>query len=182
MADAFNQTVRKITPGGLVSTVAGLTDTKGSADGIGASARFFNPWDVAVDDRSNLYVCEDGNQTIRMITQNGFVSTVGGLAMTKGSVDGIGASARFNNPLGLAVDSLGNIYVADYSNHTIRMGSRPLSVHANGMEIILSWGDPAVTLEEADDVTGPWKSVVGPSTSPRLVPITANRKFYRLRK
>src|SRR5262249_53460181 len=78
---------------------------------------------VAVGSGGNLYVVEQGNGTIRKITQfgtNWVVSTIAGLAFSKGTNDGVGSDARFNQPYGVAVDTAGNIYVADSFNHTIR--------------------------------------------------------------
>jgi sugar lactone lactonase YvrE len=120
VADTLNNTVRKIAPDGTVSTLAGLAGNAGSNDGIGGRARFRNPWAVAVDGPGNVYVADASNNTIRRITPNGIVTTMAGLAGSSGSVDGPGAKARFNNPLGLAVDKAGNVYVADSANSTIR--------------------------------------------------------------
>jgi sugar lactone lactonase YvrE len=120
VADSSNQTIRKITSAGVVTTLAGLVDTIGSTDGSGSAARFNNPSGVAVDGAGNLYVADTSNHTIRAITAAGVVTTVAGLAGTAGAVDGTGTTARFNYPYGLAVDSAGNVYVADSSNQTIR--------------------------------------------------------------
>ena len=113
VADAFNHTIRKITPAGAVSTRAGTAGAFGSADGTGAAARFDEPTSVAVDLSGNVYVCDRGNQTIRKITSAGLVSTLAGTAKTYGTADGTGAAARFSAAAGVAVDSSGNVYVAD---------------------------------------------------------------------
>ena len=120
VADSSNQTIRKITSAGVVSTLAGLVGNSGSADGTGSAARFYGPSGVAVDSAGNVYVADTGNNTIRRITPSGIVSTLAGLAGSVGSADGTGRAARFYEPHGVAVDSAGNIYVADYSNSTIR--------------------------------------------------------------
>jgi sugar lactone lactonase YvrE len=121
VADVENQTIRKITSEGIVSTLAGLADTDGSSvDGIGNNARFFFPSGVAVDANGNVYVAEWGGHTIRKITPEGLVSTLAGSAGSPGSFDGVGNSARFQNPAGVALDDGGNLYVADEGNHTIR--------------------------------------------------------------
>jgi hypothetical protein len=120
VADWGNHTIRKIMPSGAVSTLAGLTGSRGSADGTGNAARFSNPFGVAVDSAGNIYVGDGGNQTIRKITSKGVVSTLAGLAGSRGSANGTGSAARFADPWGVAVDNTGNVYVADYSNHTIR--------------------------------------------------------------
>ena len=120
VADLLNHTIRKITPGGSVSTLAGLAGFDGSVDGTGAGARFAGPSGVAVDTAGMVYVADSGNQTIRKITPAGTVSTLAGLAGSTGSADGTGSVARFSGPVDLTVDSAGFIYVADQFNHTIR--------------------------------------------------------------
>ena len=101
------------------SRLAGLSLT-GSTDGAGDAAQFAFPQAVAVDTAGNVYVADTSNHTIRKITPEGTVSTLAGLAGSAGSADGTGSAARFNFPAGVAVDSAGNVYVADISNNTIR--------------------------------------------------------------
>jgi sugar lactone lactonase YvrE len=113
-------TIRKITPAGVVSTLAGTFGVAGSADGTGSAARFFYPVGIAVDSGGNVYVSEILNQTIRKITPAGVVTTIAGAAGVTGSTDGPGAVSRFSNPADLAIDSTGNLYVADNFNSTIR--------------------------------------------------------------
>jgi hypothetical protein len=120
VADGFNHTIRKITPAGVVSTLAGLAGSPGSTDGTGSAARFNGPFGVAVDVAGNVYIGDSGNHTIREITPAGVVSTLAGLAGNRGSTDGTGSAARFFQPTGVAVDAAGNVYVADFSNNTIR--------------------------------------------------------------
>src|SRR5438105_354780 len=90
------------------------------ADGLGDAARFYGPEGLALDSTGNIYVADSYNNAIRKITPNGAVTTVAGSAGQDGSNDGIGSEARFEVPRGVAVDSVGNIYVADTYNHTIR--------------------------------------------------------------
>jgi sugar lactone lactonase YvrE len=120
VADTNNHSIRKITPAGAVTTFAGQPGIPGSADDNGGAARFNAPSDVTVDGASNVYVADTGNNTIREITSAGVVSTLAGLAGSSGSVDGSGSAARFSAPEGVAVDSAGNVYVADTNNSTIR--------------------------------------------------------------
>ena len=115
--------IRKVTPAGQVSTIAGVTEIAGSADGSGNSALFNEPVGIAVDFAGNLYVADSGNDTIRRITPAGAVTTLAGRAGVTGSANGTGSTALFNNPLGLAVDVFGNLYVADSYNDTIRRGA-----------------------------------------------------------
>ena len=120
VADTLNQTIRKVTPGGVVTTVAGLPETKGSADGAGSVARFSNPAGIAVDAGGNLYVADRDNHTLRKVTPGGVVTTLAGQAGTAGSADGAGAAARFSSPADVAVDGAGYVYVADMANDTVR--------------------------------------------------------------
>jgi sugar lactone lactonase YvrE len=120
VADYDNHAIRKITPAGVVTTLAGLAGSTGSADGSGSAARFRFPIDVVSDASGNLYVADSDNDTIRRITPAGIVSTFAGTAQQSGSADGVGAAARFDSPRGLAFDTAGNLYVADSNNYTIR--------------------------------------------------------------
>ncbi len=120
VADTNNHTIRKITPAGMVSTLAGSAGASGSVDGTGTAARFNSPRSLTTDAAGNVYVADSNNHTIRKITPVGVVSTLAGSAGSTGSVDGTGTAARFNFPYGLATDSVGNVYVADTGNHTIR--------------------------------------------------------------
>ena len=120
VSDSANDTIRKITPSGVVRTLAGLPGYAGNTDGNGNDARFWNPQGLTVDDKGNIYVADTGNNTVRKITPMGEVTTLAGLAGTSGTTDRAGESARFNSPGGVAVDRAGNVYVADTNNHCIR--------------------------------------------------------------
>ena len=118
VADALNYRIRKITPEGLVTTLAG-SGTRAYADGRGAAASFEHPHDVAVDADGVLYVADAYNNRIRKITPEGDVTTLAGSG-TRAYADGRGAAASFNTPYGVAVDADGVLYVADYYNYRIR--------------------------------------------------------------
>ena len=105
-----------IAPGGIVTTLAGSPGNMGAKDGTGASAQFYYPKGVALDSSNNLYVV-DGS-SIRRVTPQGVVTTIAGGAA--GYVDGPVSSTLFNQPTGIALDSSGNIYVADSENYCVR--------------------------------------------------------------
>jgi sugar lactone lactonase YvrE len=131
VADSGNHAVRKITPDGKVTTLAG-SGLIGDADGSGSEASFYHPTDVAVDAAGNVYVADTLNHVIRKITPDGKVSTLtarssriveyhpGAVEEAGDFRDGPIASAKFNEPSGLAVDEKGNLYVSDRGNQRIR--------------------------------------------------------------
>ena len=118
VADTYNNMIRKITPDGVVSTLAGMV-AKGSADGKGKDALFSHPDGLAVDRKGNIYVADVGNNKIRKITPDGTVTTIAG-TRKRGADNGPLKTATFNRPYGVAVDNGGNIYVADYLNNVVR--------------------------------------------------------------
>jgi sugar lactone lactonase YvrE len=119
VADTDNNLIRKITPDGTVSTVAG-TGWPGYQDGPGAQAMFHQPTDVAVADDGTLFVTDNENDCIRQIATDGTVSTLAGQPGNEGFSDGTGTSARFASPSGLGMASDGHLYVADTVNNRIR--------------------------------------------------------------
>ncbi|HEV3469759.1 MAG TPA: NHL repeat-containing protein [Pyrinomonadaceae bacterium] len=110
--------VRKISPEGRVTTLAG--GREGFADGAGAAASFDTPSALALDGEGNIYVADTGNNRVRKVTKDGQVSTVAGSGEA-GYADGPAASAQFNAPVGVAVDGEGNVYVADTYNDRVRL-------------------------------------------------------------
>jgi sugar lactone lactonase YvrE len=112
--------IRRITNGGVVTTLAGSMSSFGSTDGSGGVARFRDPLGIAIDPAGNLVVADTENQTIRKITSAGVVSTFAGSAGSAGFTDATGSAARFKFPTGLAFDAAGNLYVSDMFNHVIR--------------------------------------------------------------
>jgi RHS repeat-associated protein len=118
VADEIDNCIRKITPAGVVTTVAG-NGTAGYVDGAAASAEFSLPSGVAVDASGNIYVADQNNNMIRKISTTGTVSTFAGSG-TAGSANGTGTAASFYHPFDLKFDRQGNLFVTDWSNHLIR--------------------------------------------------------------
>ena len=119
VADSGNNEIRKITSGGVVTTIAGNIN-KGSANGISIAASFANPLGITIDASGNLYIADSGNNLIRKMTAAGIVTTLAGSGAV-GAANGPGTTATFNNPCGIAVDLTGNVYVADAGNNLIRI-------------------------------------------------------------
>jgi sugar lactone lactonase YvrE len=166
VVDSGNSTIRKLTPVGAnwaVTTIAGSVGITGAADGDGlAFARFggaatnvfvnipelqmpfSGPTGITCDSAGSLYITDTGNDTVRKINfsgSTGSVVTIGGLAQNFGSADGLGNSARFNEPVGIIVDKQGVVYLADTGNNTIRKGSFTTYSQAN----IASYSPPQMT-------------------------------------
>jgi len=120
VADSGNFTVRKISPGGQVTTLAGTAHVMGTKDGTTASIQLHRLKGVTAGSNGNLYVADGGDHTVRQVTPSGLVSTLAGTSGRIGSNDGIGATASFNGLTGTAADQDGNVYVADAGNHTVR--------------------------------------------------------------
>jgi sugar lactone lactonase YvrE len=118
VGDCGNHRIRKISKSGVVSTIAGGSNNIFS-DGTGSEVSFSFPGSLAVDRNGNIYVADEGNNCIRKINSKGEVTTIAG-SRTLGYKDGVGTAARFKSPTGVAVDSVGNIYVADGGNHYVR--------------------------------------------------------------
>jgi sugar lactone lactonase YvrE len=120
VADSENHTIRRVTPTGVVTTIAGSPGQAGFADGRGSDARFRHPTDVAVASDGTIYVADEQNNLIRRIDTAGDVTTFAGSTGAGPDVDGVGTAARFDDPLGIAMDSAGTLYVSDFAAHTIR--------------------------------------------------------------
>ncbi|HOX55930.1 MAG TPA: NHL repeat-containing protein [Candidatus Paceibacterota bacterium] len=132
VADAWNHTIRKITPAGVVTTLAGLAGNLGSADGTNSKARFNRPAAIALDGAANLYVTDSLNHTIRRITPGGAVSTIAGLAGVWGSADGTNSTARFFHPQGICAADAATLFVVDSGNQALR------KLAANGTNWVVS--------------------------------------------
>lgn len=140
VADSNNFTIRKITPQGTVSTVAGRAGEHGSADGPGAQARFFDVSDVALDAAGNLYVSDTSNHIVRKITADGMVSTIAGRAGQEGLVDGPAMEARFSRVQGVAVDRTGNVFVSERNTGSLIRKITPEGmVSTVGGKVGLEW-------------------------------------------
>ena len=118
VTDSGDNLIRKVTPQGVVSTLAG-SGTRTYADGTGAAASFNNPLGLAIDAAGNLYVADSGNNMIRKVTQAGVVTTIAG-TVTAGSQNGAASLALFNNPYSVAVSTGGVIYVGNTGNNQVR--------------------------------------------------------------
>src|SRR6185503_13797402 len=132
VADTGNDLLRKIDPAGVVTTLAGSVAT-GKSNGTGTAALFNIPQGLAVDNDSNIFVADAGNNLIRKITPSGIVSTYAGSGSAL-SVDGIGIKASFNFPNALSIDHLGVLYVTDGHGNKIRQITQDTQVHALGFK------------------------------------------------
>jgi gliding motility-associated-like protein len=120
VADSYNHSIRKITPDGLVSTIAG-TGSSGRLNGKASDATFDNPFGVTVDQNGNIFVADADNNQIRKIAPGGIVSVYAGNILGRaGAEDGIAGTERFTLPESIVFDELGNMYLADTENHSIR--------------------------------------------------------------
>jgi sugar lactone lactonase YvrE len=129
IADQQNHRIRKVAASGIITTIAGTGSYGFGGDGGAATAaNLANPAGVALDGIGNLYIADSQNHRIRKVTTSGIVSTVAGTGTAGYDGDGAAATAaNLNNPVGVAVDGMGNVYIADALNHRIR------KVAANGV-------------------------------------------------
>ena len=143
VSDANNDTIRKITPTGMVTTFAGAAGVDGSADGTLTNARFRSPAELAFDKKGNLFVADSLNQVIRKISTDGIVSTVSGAAGIFGTNDGVNGAGRFYNPYGLAIGADGGLMMTDTYNELVRAVFVPfkLSLQMPGAAgaVTISW-------------------------------------------
>lgn len=133
VAEYGNNDIRKITPSGVVTLFAGSSvggsASHGTANGTGSAASFWNPTGIAIDSAGNLYVADESNNEIRMITPAGVVSLFAGSPTgATGSANGTGSAATFNAPNGIAIDAAGNLWVTDSINNVIRKITTPGAV------------------------------------------------------
>jgi len=140
--------IRKVTPGGTITTVAGTGAAAYSGDGGAASkAQLYSPWGVAIDAHGNLFISDSGNHTVRKIAPDGTISTVAGTGLAGFSGDGGAATgAQLNTPLSIALDGAGNLYVADCQNQRVRKvsaGGSIATIAGNGVRGYAGDGGPA---------------------------------------
>lgn len=159
--------INKVTPAGVVSTLAG-SGVSGNSDGTGAAASFNGLYGITVDSLGNAYVADRSNHTIRKIDASGVVTTLAGSAGVWGNADGPGTSARFRSPNGVALDSIGNLYVTDGGNNTIRKitPAGVVSTLAGGT----FWVPHGICIDSAGNL---YVTDSGPGT-PRVSKITPN--------
>jgi sugar lactone lactonase YvrE len=150
VADEWNHRIRKITPVGVVTTFAG--SSLGSNNGTGTAAQFNYPSGVAVDGSGNIFVCDRSNNLIRKITPSGVVTTFAGSG-SPGNTNGTGTAATFANPTGIAIDANDNLYITDYSNHSVRK--------ITSSSVVTTLAGPVGT-------TGTWGTSNGTGTSARF--------------
>ena len=173
VADAFNHSIRKMTPQGVVSTLAG-NGTAGFKDGAGTAAQFNFPAGLVVDRSKNVYVADANNNRIRMIDPNGNVTTLAGDTVS-GFTDGSGTSARFFGPQGISIDGNGNLFVADTYNHSIRKITR------TGVVSTVA-GNGTGAYQEGAGSAARFLYPVGVVSDPHGNLVVADRGNYRIRK
>ncbi len=119
VADHLTHVIRKISPTGYVSTLAGVPGSPGHVDGNGANSLFYRPYGLTLDINGDVLVADEWNHRIRRVTPGGDVTTIAGRGVI-GHVDGLPDDSEFNYPWDITVDDSGNIYVADGYNQVIR--------------------------------------------------------------
>lgn len=173
-ADNTGNRIRKITPAGVVTTIAG-SGAYTSVDGIGAAASLMRPHALCIDSNGNLYVGEGHGNKIRKITPSGVVTTLAGTGVA-GSADGTVSTSTWNHPIGVKLDAEGNLIVVDFGNHKIRK----ITLSTGVVSTIAGTGSSGIangTLASAT-FTSPWGLLIAPDGSLFI----ADRSNSRLRK
>jgi sugar lactone lactonase YvrE len=175
VSDVNNDTIRKITPNGTVSTFAGAAGMDGVTDGPLTNARFRSPAELVFDKKGNLFVADSLNQTIRKISTNGIVSTVSGVAGIFGASDGVNGAGRFYNPYGLAIGADGGLFMTDTYNELVRTILVPftlsLQMFGAAQTAVISW-DAIIgknyQVQFKNDLTAAWTNLGVPVTATNL--------------
>jgi len=173
VADSGNNRIRKVTPSGIVATLAGSA-TGDWADGNGASAKFFGPSGIAVDSASNVYVGDTINQRIRIVTPAGDVTTIAGSGAAD-FINGTGAGAAFKYPSGVAVAN-GTVVVCDASNERIR------KVTSAGQASTLAGSGAFTPFADGIGVAATFNSPQGVALDTDGNAYVADQNFHRIRK
>jgi len=171
--DYFNNRIRRVAAStGDVSTVAGNGTQGYSGDGAAATnAEIYRPMSVAVDAVGNIYIADEANDRVRIVTAStGNISTVAGTGTAGYFGDGGAAiSAELEYPYGVAVDTANNIYIADKNNNRIRVvgsGAAPIPGPASSINVIVRSSDPNPTMGESVTLTATiLNSINSPATS-----------------
>jgi sugar lactone lactonase YvrE len=135
--DTYNYRIRKVTPSGLVTTLAG-SGISGLADGNAQTAQFKLLTSLWIDNQGNIFVTD--NYRVRKVTPNGDVSTIAG-GIVKGNINGNGTNALFKCMRGITGDNLGNLYVSDTDNNSIRR----IDADGNVINFVLGIGATGIT-------------------------------------
>jgi sugar lactone lactonase YvrE len=156
IADTYNNTIREVAGNGIISTVAGNGSGTYAGDGGAATnAGLYYPYGVAVDAAGNLFIADADNNVIRKVATNGIITTVAGNGAAGFSGDGgAAASASLNSPESVALDAVGNLYVADFNNQRVR------KVATNG--IITTVAGNGVNGYSGDGAAAAGASLAGP--------------------
>lgn len=173
VTDRANNSIRKVTPEGVVTTILG-NGTSGFSNGDVSVATLAFPWKSCVDKDGNIFIADRDNHAIRKINiSNGLVSTVAG-AGSAGFADGAGTLAKFNQPLDVAVDDNGVLYVADNNNHRIR------KITPDGVVSTLAGG--VAGFKDGDLATALFRNPSGITVGPDGNVYVADRLNHRIRK
>ena len=120
IADTYNNRIRKINTSGVISTIAGNGIAGYSGEGNATAVELDTPAAVAVDDTGNVYIADTHNNRIRKVNTSGIISTIAGTGTAGYSGEGVALLMQLNYPCGIAIDTFGNIYIADGGNNRIR--------------------------------------------------------------
>lgn len=176
VADNQNHAIRRIGTNGVVTTLAGLPGTPGAADGSGSNAHFDSPTGLALGPDGALYVSDTGNHTIRRVTLAGVVTTLAGSAGNADYADGSAFTARFNQPLGLAITPDGTVFVADSGNHLIRV------LATNGTVSVLAGNPETFGSADGTGTNAFFNSPVGLALAPDGTLFVSDANNFTLRR